>query len=248
VELAQLGAHVAVTARTVTPRDDDLTGTIDTTADAIEQHGVGALAIAADLRYPEDRAEVVGGILDVFGRVNILINNAADTGDNVFRGFWDTTPEQWADQIELNLNAMYALMKACAPSMRDNGGGLMVNLGSMRAIPEGLSGGRRLGGGVRLGAAYSTSKVAVLAMSTMTAQELAKDNIVVLTMNPGGAATESYLHNARRFGWDPYLATPVAMPARTVGYLATCPDPMSYAGRYVDAVSFAREQGLMPPD
>jgi hypothetical protein len=48
---------------------------------------------------------------------------------------------------------------------------------------------------------------------------------VVVTMNPGGAATESYYHNARRFGWDPSMATPVAMPAKTVGYLATCPIP-----------------------
>jgi NAD(P)-dependent dehydrogenase (short-subunit alcohol dehydrogenase family) len=247
VELAELGADVAVTARTVTPRDDDLTGTIGETAAAIEQAGSKSLAVGADLSRPADRDRVVVETLDRFGRVDILVNNAADTSDNVFRGFWQTTPDEWAGQIDLNLNAMYSLMKACAPSMRDNGGGLIVNLGSMREIPEGLNGGGgRITADVRLGAAYPTSKVAIFAMSTLIAQELAEDGIVVVTMNPGGAATESFVHNAKRFGFDPAMGTPVAMPAKTVGYLATCDNPMTYAATYVDAVSFAQQQGLVP--
>jgi NAD(P)-dependent dehydrogenase (short-subunit alcohol dehydrogenase family) len=246
VELAELGADVAVTARTVTPRRDDLTGTIGETADAIEQAGSKALAIGADLSRPEERDRVVDETLRAFGRVDILVNNAADTSDNVFRGFWETTPDEWAAQIDLNLNAFYSLMKLCAPVMKENGGGLIVNLGSMRDIPEGLTGGGgRITDTVRLGAAYPTSKVAIFAMSTLIAQELAEDNIVVVTLNPGGAATESFVHNAKRFGWDPTWGTPVAMPSKTVGYLATCDDPMAYAATYVDAVSFSREQGLL---
>jgi 3-oxoacyl-[acyl-carrier protein] reductase len=246
VELAELGADVVVTARTVTPRGDDLTGTVHETAAEIERAGTKALAIGADLGRAEERDRVVRELLDTFVRVDVLVNNAADTSDNVFRGFWETTPEEWAGQIDLNLNAMYTLMKACAPVMRDNGGGLVVNLGSMRDIPEGLTGGGgRISEAVRLGAAYPTSKVAIFAMSTLVAQELAEDNIVVVTMNPGGAATESFVHNARRFGWDPTWGTPVAMPAKTVGYLATCSDPMAYAATYVDAVTFAQEKGLV---
>jgi len=247
-ELAQLGADVAVTARTVQPRGDDLAGTIGETARAIEEAGSKALAIGADLLAPDGVATVVSQVLGTFGRVDILVNNAADTGDNVFRGFWETPPEAWAAQVQLNLNAMYALMWAFAPAMKANGGGLIVNLGSMKEVPEGLQpGGRRVGGVARLGAAYPTTKVAIFAMSTLLAQELAEDGIVVLTLNPGGAATESYHHNARRFGWDASIATPVAMPAKTVGFLATCDDPMAYAGRYVDAVTFSQEQGLVPP-
>src|SRR5262249_16164121 len=140
VELAELGARIAVTARTVTPRDDDLTGTSHDTAAAIEVSGSKALAVGADLSRPEERERVGGEGLEAFGRVCGLVNNGGDTGDNVFRGFWATTPEEWAGQMDLNLNAMYSLMKACAPVMRDNGGGLIVNLGSMREIPEGLNG------------------------------------------------------------------------------------------------------------
>jgi len=248
VELAELGAGVVVTARTVEPRGDDLTGTIHQTVEEIERLGAKAIAVAADLSRQQDRERVMSELMDAFGRVDILVNNAADTGDSVFRGFWDTSVEEWAGQMELNLNAMYALMKASAPTMRDNGGGLIVNLGSMRDIPEGLNGaGGRISENVYLGPAYPTSKVAIFAMSTMVAQELAEDNIVVVTMNPGGAATESFIHNARRFGWDPSMATPVAMPAKTIGYLATCPDPLTYAAAFIDAVTFAQEKGLVPP-
>ena len=81
-------------------------------------------------------------------------------------------------------------------------------------------------------------------MSTLVAQELAEDNIVVLTMNPGAAATESFVHNAKRFGWDPSVATSMEFPAKTVGYLATCDDPMTYTATFVDAVAFAQEKGL----
>lgn len=245
VELAELGADVAVTARTVVPRDDDLTGTIHETAAAIEEMGSKALAVAGDLRERADRERVVQEVLSGLGRVDILVNNAADTGDNVFRGFWETTADDWTAQLDLNLNSMYALMRACAPNMRDNGGGLIVNLGSMRDIPEGLNGmGGRISEDVRLGAAYPTSKVAIFAMSTLVAQELVEDGIVVVTMNPGGAATESFVHNAKRFGWDPTWGTPVSMPAKTVGYLATCDDPKVYAATYVDAVTFVQEKGL----
>ncbi|HEY7106143.1 MAG TPA: SDR family NAD(P)-dependent oxidoreductase [Acidimicrobiia bacterium] len=246
VELAELGASVAVTARTVAPRDDDLTGTVHETAAAIEGAGSKALAIGADLSRREERERVVREVLDTFGRVDVLVNNAADTGDNVFRGFWDTSPEEWAGQIDLNLNAMYALMKGCAPVMRDHGGGLIVNLGSMREIPEGLNGmGGRITETVRLGAAYPTSKVAIFTMTTLVAQELAEDNIAVVTMNPGGAMTESFVHNAKRFGFDPAMGTPVAMPAKTVGYLATCDDPLAYSATFIDAVSFSEEKGLV---
>lgn len=247
VELAQLGADIALTARTVDYRGGDLTGTIGETAADVEAVGSVALAIPGDLSRPAERERIVEEVLAGFGRVDILVNNAADTGDSVFRGFWDTSAEEWTAQIDLNLNAMYSLMKACAPSMRDNGGGLIVNLGSMRAIPEGIDGGGgQLADGVYLGAAYPTSKVAIFTMSTLVAQELAKHGIVVLTMNPGGAATESFKRNARRFGWDPALGTPVWMPAKTVGHIAISDDPMAWAATFVDAVAFATERGLTP--
>jgi NAD(P)-dependent dehydrogenase (short-subunit alcohol dehydrogenase family) len=115
----------------------------------------------------------------------------------------------------------------------------------MREVPEGLTeGGGRVTDDVRLGAAYPTSKIAILAMTTQIAQELAEDNIVALTLNPGPAGTESFKHNARRFGFPLALSTPVSWPAEAVRYIATCDDPMAFAATYLDAVIFAQQHGL----
>jgi NAD(P)-dependent dehydrogenase (short-subunit alcohol dehydrogenase family) len=245
VELATLGADVAVTARTVQPRGDDLPGTVGESAAAIEALGSRSLAIAADLSRPPDVDRVVTEVLDTFGRVDILVNNAADTGDNVFRGFWETTADEWATQVQVNLNAMYTLMKGCAPGMRSSGGGLIVNLGSFRAVPEGITETGEIAAGITLGAAYPTTKVAIFAMTTLLASELARDGITAVTLGPGAAASEMFLHQAKKMGWDAdAMTTPLAWPAKTVGYLATCDDPRSYAGTYVDAVAFAAENGL----
>jgi len=239
VGLGTLGADVLVTARTVAPRGDDLTGTIGETVDDLEAVGARGLAVQADLLDPDDVQTVVDTAMRECGGVDILVNNAADTGDNVFKGFWETTPEVWASQVQLNLNVMYELMHAFAPGMRERGGGFVVNLGSVREIPEGLENALE----VSLGAAYPTTKVAIFAMSTLLAQELAKDGIVVVTLAPGPAVTEAFVHNATRFGFDPSFGTPVDLPVRAVSAIVTSLDPMQYAGRYIDALSFASDGG-----
>ena len=238
LELGRLGADVVVTARTVTPRGDDLVGTVGETVADLEAAGARGLAVGADLLDPEDVRRLVDTTLHEFGGVDILVNNAADTSDNVFRGFWETTPEMWVSQIQLNLNVMYALIHAFAPGMKERGGGFVVNLGSLREVPEGLEHALQL----PLGAAYPTSKVAVLAMSTLLASELAKDGIVVFTLAPGPAVTESFVHNATKFGFDPSFGTPVELPVRAVSKILTASDPMRYAARYIDAVELASSE------
>jgi NAD(P)-dependent dehydrogenase (short-subunit alcohol dehydrogenase family) len=242
VDLARLGADVVIAARTATPRDDDLSGTIGETAQLIEAAGSKALAVQADLNDPVAVRRLVETTIERFGGVDILVNNAADTSDNVFLGFWETSPEAWESQMQLNLNVMYVLMKAFAPGMRERGGGFIVNLGSLREVPEGLATpGGGATGAVHLGAAYPTSKVAIYTMTTLLAQELANDNIVAFTLNPGAAVTESFKHNANRFGFDPSIGTSVDLPVQALASIVTSTEPMQYAARYIDAVKFVSE-------
>src|SRR2546430_354017 len=127
IELGRLGADVVVTARTVVPRGDDLVGTIGETVADLDAVGARGVAVQADLLDPDDVHAVVDTTQREFGGVDILVNNAADTSDNVFRGFWDTTPDVWASQFQLNLNVMYELMHAFAPGMKERDGGFLVN-------------------------------------------------------------------------------------------------------------------------
>ena len=239
IELGRLGADVVVSARTVQPRGDELTGTIGETVTELEAVGARGFAVRADLSEPADVRALITTTLAEHGGVDILVNNAADTSDNVFRGFWETSPESWAAQVQLNLNVMYELMHGFAPGMKERGRGIVVNLGSIPAISEGLENDLA----VSLGAAYPTTKVAIFAMSTLLAKELAADGIAVVTLTPGPALTESFVMHAAQIGFDPSFGTPVELPVRAVTAIVTADDPMRYAGRWVDALTFATPEG-----
>jgi citronellol/citronellal dehydrogenase len=238
IELGRLGASVVVTARTVETTVRALPGTIGATVAAIEAEGSVGHAVPADLLDPGATAQLIAGVLDRFGGIDILVNNAADTGDRVFQGFWDTDPDSWRQQFELNVFAMYELMQAFAPGMRERGHGYIVNIGSARDIPEGLGATDSIGG-LTIGAAYPASQVAVYAMTTLLASELAAANIVAFTLTPGAARTERFEDHASRLGFDPDLGIPPELAAQTLSHILQAADPMQYAGRFISAPDFA---------
>jgi NAD(P)-dependent dehydrogenase (short-subunit alcohol dehydrogenase family) len=243
LELAQLGADIAITARSDVSRPH-LPGTIGETAAGVERLGRRALAVKADLLNPFDVEHLIAQTLHTFSRVDILVNNAANTEEPLFEGFWDTSPDSWDQLAQLNLNVPYRLMKAFAPAMRADGDGLIVNIGSAGSLPPpGIQGSTWQG--VRVATSYFTTKLALLAMSMYTAQEVADDHIAVVTLNPGSAATEVNKWHCERFGLDFGVATAVAYPAKAVGYIACSDDPMVYSGTYIEAVPFSRELGLV---
>jgi NAD(P)-dependent dehydrogenase (short-subunit alcohol dehydrogenase family) len=239
LELGGLGATVVVTARTDTPREG-LVGTIGETAAAVEAVGSDALAVRTDLLDAADVANLVDTVMEKFGGVDILVNNAADTGDNVFRGFWATSPDDWQAQVQLNLNVVFNLMKAFAPVMKERGAGFIANIGSLRDVVEMGEGlmPEPDGPGVRLGAAYPATKVAVYTMTTLMGRELAGDGIVAFTLQPGATLSETFVRNAERFGYDPSYGAPLDTSAKVLAAIVTSADPMQYAGQYIDAVSF----------
>jgi NAD(P)-dependent dehydrogenase (short-subunit alcohol dehydrogenase family) len=237
IELGRLGATVVVSARTVETTVGALAGTIGATVAAIEATGSTGHPVQADLLDPASTAHLIDDVLDRFGGIDILVNNAADTGDRVFQGFWDTNSDSWRQQFELNVFAMYRLMQAFAPGMRERGHGFIVNIGSARDIPEGLGATDSIGG-LTIGAAYPASKVAVYAMTTLLASELAAANIVALTLTPGAARTERFEDHASRLGFDPKLGIPPELAAQALSHILLAAEPMQYAGRFIAAPDF----------
>ncbi len=244
LELAEHGADLVVTARSDVARPH-LPGTIGETAAAAEQLGRKALPIKADLLIPSDVEHLVSETIKTYGRVDILVNNAANTEESLFQGFWETSPESWAQQVELNLNVAYRLMKSFAPGMKDNGGGLIVNIGGFNMLPpEGTD--SMAWQGLTVATSYQTTKIALLTMSICAAKELADSNIAVVTISPGTTATEVFKWHSQRFGVDLGPANPAELPVKAVGYVATSDDPMKYSGTFIDAVTFLQELGLAP--
>ena len=237
VELANMGATVIVTARSERPADGQLAGSLDETVGAITRSGHRAIAIPADLLDPNSVGNLVSAVRAQVGGIDVLVNNAADTGDRVFQDFTKTDPAAWRQQFELNVFAMYDLMHAFVPGMRDRKTGFVINLGSEREVPEGPATSSGVGD-LTLGAAYPTTKLAIYAMTTLLASEFAKDNVVAFTLTPGLARTERLEDHAARLGFDPDLAVPPELAAAAVRHILSSSDPLRFAGRFIEAGPF----------
>lgn len=141
----------------------------------------------ADLRQPAEITGAVSRVLDRFGRVDILVNNAAaphgtDRGDPA-----GVTLTDLDDQLSVNVRAAFLLVQAVLPSMRALGRGRIVNVSS-QAAKIGLPG----------RAVYSMTKAALLGLTRALAVDLGSDGITVNALCPGVVATDRLTDTASR--------------------------------------------------
>ncbi|PKB82159.1 MAG: 2-deoxy-D-gluconate 3-dehydrogenase [SAR202 cluster bacterium Io17-Chloro-G9] len=167
--LAEAGANISVAARNA-----------EKTATAlgqIEATGVKALGLTADVSRESDITEMVAKTIEAFGRLDILINNA---GMVVRKEPQDLTTDEWDQVLDVNLRGAFLAAKSAYPHMKRQGGGKIINIGSMFSI---------FGGGGS-GAPYSSSKGGLVQLSKSLAVAWAKDNIQSNTILPGWIMTE----------------------------------------------------------
>ena len=162
--LAGAGADIAVAARNAEKTQPALS--------QIESQGVKATGILTDVSQEADIQRMVADTLDVLGRVDILVNNA---GMVIRKEPQEITAEDWDQVFDVNLRAAFLASKEVYPHMKSQGGGKIINIGSMFSI---------FGGGGS-GAAYSSSKGGVVQLSKSLAVAWAKDNIQSNAILPG---------------------------------------------------------------
>ena len=167
--LAEAGASIAVAARN--------TEKTATAVSQIEATGAKALGLTADVSRESDIAEMVARTIEVFGRLDILVNNA---GMVVRKEPQDLTLEEWDQVLDVNLRGAFLAARTAYPHMKRQGGGKIINIGSMFSI---------FGGGGS-GAPYSSSKGGLVQLSKSLAVAWAKDNIQSNTILPGWIMTE----------------------------------------------------------
>jgi len=133
--------------------------------------GAEAIAIAADVGSEADVARVVDTTRESFGVPNILVNNAGTTHRN--RPLLEVTEEEFDRVYRVNVKSIFHFVRAVVPPMRDNGGGVIINIGSTAGIRPrpGLTW-------------YNSSKGAVNLMSKSLAVELAPWKIRVNAICP----------------------------------------------------------------
>jgi len=166
--LAMAGAAVVVAARNREKSEmavAELTGL----------GGCGAF-IPLDVADPESCRAMVAASVQRFARLDILVNNA---GMSIRKPPESYTVEEWHRVLDTNLTGALVCCQAAYPHMQRQGGGKIVNIGSMMAIF-----------GAAYAAAYSASKGAIVQLSKSLATAWAKDNIQVNAVLPGWIDTE----------------------------------------------------------
>ncbi|HQR03047.1 MAG: SDR family NAD(P)-dependent oxidoreductase [Proteobacteria bacterium] len=179
--LAAAGATVVVTARTLETAGA-YAGTLKETVALIEAAGGRALPLVADLENPVDLAGIVGRAVALAGGLDILVHS----GGKASYGPVATMPgEMFENTLGHYLRAPFYLVQQAVPEMRKRGGGWIVTLGSVTALPPG----RPYDDWAKHGGAtvYAAIKAAVHRMNQGLAAELLADNIAVNTLSPSTA-------------------------------------------------------------
>ena len=177
--LAEAGARVAASARTLDPVDK-YEGSLSETIDRIRTAGGQAVAIQADLAVAADRARLFEQTTDELGPVDILVNNGAIT---YYMPFTEFTDKRWRLMFEVQVRAPYELAQMVVPGMRERGAGWILNISSRAGIHPpgppyepmwkdwGFS-------------TYGMVKAALDRFSTGLAAEVWTDNIAVNSLSP----------------------------------------------------------------
>lgn len=142
--------------------------------------GCEALALKADVTAAPEVRRAVDVVLDRWGRVDVLVNNAG--GFSVLRRTEDIPDEEWEAIFRLNVTSAFLCAKAVLPHMKRQRSGAIVNLSS-------ITGRASI---VTVTSHYAASKAAILGFTRHLAREVAQDGIRVNAVAPGTVATERF--------------------------------------------------------
>ncbi len=138
--------------------------------------GVESAFVALDVARPESCRAMVAAVLDRFGRLDIVVNNA---GMSIRKPPETYEDAEWLQVLDTNLTGAFICCQAAYPALKRLGCGKIINIGSMMSIFGGA-----------YAAPYSTSKGGLVQLTKSLATAWAKDNIQVNAVLPGWIDTE----------------------------------------------------------
>jgi len=169
VEFAKEGANVMLFAR----REDKL---VEVQKQIKNLTGKTASYLTGDITKPTDIEKVVSRTLSEFGPIYALINNTGGPPAGTFDKFGDN---DWQSAFELTLLSFIRTIQAVLPSMKENGGGRILNItsSSVKVILDNLI-------------LSNTFRMGIVGLTKTLASELGKDNILINVLGPGKILTE----------------------------------------------------------
>lgn len=229
VALAQAGCHVACAARATRAEPQRTPGTIDETVARIEDAGRRGLAVPTNLAVDEQIETMVAATVDHFGRLDILVNNAAIT----FIGDLDIPLHRYDLIMQVNLRAPMIAIRQAAPALGAAGGGVVINVSSVAAMfphPSLM--------------AYGISKIGLERLTVDTAVQLAPSNIAVNCFRIDMAvASEGFVANTPGVDHSNWEPSEVAAE----GILWMVRQPPTYSGRRESMYALRQREGIMTP-
>jgi NAD(P)-dependent dehydrogenase (short-subunit alcohol dehydrogenase family) len=163
IGLAQAGADVVIASRKLPD--------LEKVAEEIKKTGRKCLPVAAHVGKMEEISNLVKKVLEAFGKIDILVNNAAT--NPTMASAIDVDERAWDSIMNLNLKGLFFLSQAVARVMREKGGGKIINVSSVAGITPDLL------------PIYSISKAGVIMATKVMAQQWAQYNIRVNAIAPG---------------------------------------------------------------
>jgi NAD(P)-dependent dehydrogenase (short-subunit alcohol dehydrogenase family) len=134
-------------------------------------------AFASDLTDPHAPRRLVEAVVQRYGGIDVLVNNA---GVGSRASEWELTPEEWDRVHAVNLRAVFFLAREAAKSMRERGGGSILNVASIAGQNGGIAG----------SPAYASSKGAVITLTRSLARRFAPHRIRVNCLSPADIETD----------------------------------------------------------
>ena len=148
-------------------------------ASEIEAAGGDCLAVQTDVGDPASVSAMASKVIEAYGKIDVLINNAAMFATIGKQPFYDIPYDEWNKVLHVNITGSYNCACAVIKSMKAAGQGRIINISS-GTVPQGAPGFMH----------YVTSKAAVVGMTRVMARELGDDNINVNAIMPGYTETE----------------------------------------------------------
>lgn len=166
---AGTGARIAFTFRSSTEEADAL-------VDELNEAGVDAMALQGDVADTSVAAEHVEAVTDAWGSLDVLVNNAGVTRDNLMLRMKE---EDWDTVLDVNLKGVFNYAKAAYRPMMRQRGGVIINLSSVVGV---------MGNPGQTN--YAASKAGIIGFSKSLAKELASRGVRVNVVAPGYVETE----------------------------------------------------------
>lgn len=209
---------IAAAGATVVAADLDIAGARDT-VEAIPDRGAGALALPVDVAEERSVQEMAEATLRRFGRIDILVNNAALYGGLERKPFTDISVEEWDRVLGVNLRGPWLCARAVFPAMADQQHGRIVNIASAVFFS-----------GSPKWAHYVSSKGGVIGLTRALAKEVGIHGITVNAVAPGFTMTEAsraLIEDAEHYGVERGAIKRAEEPGDVLGTVLFLASPAS---------------------